>query len=430
MIMTRLRGLLFGLCMVFLLAWTVNSAFAAGISAAISGGIGSFPPGTNITIEITPDLGTTISKVWIVTGQEVQEIAGPPWIANVTIPNETVGSFPLCALARTPAGVIYKDLVNVNVIPLQSLTSLEVDPDKLLLLPGELNTISVYGIYEDGTRRRLQGLVTGTTFSSSSPMVVSVDENGLLRAFKSGSSIITVKNGDKQNSVEAQVVPSIGPMAGPVACAGGPYKGVTSVTLSLDASCSVAAGSNLVKYEWDWNNDGRYDEVSMSSTVSHMWITPYEDVVGLRVTDKSGASSVGSALVQIQPRMSMTSAGAYFLMNGYRGIVTANTAYPYGSATPSGWVRFSYHSNTITVNLISTSIQSLDQAGLTSVTVKGVATVNGQSGYSFVMSVTDGGSPGTKKDILSIDIVDPDGSHFFGAPPMTLSGGDLLVSVK
>ena len=88
----------------------------------------------------------------------------------------------------------------------------------------------------------------------------------------------------------------------PVANAGGPYNGVigTPITFNGSASYSPNLGSSIVKYEWDLDGNGTYETNSGSSpTVQKTWLTPYQGVIGLKVTDNDGLIATSQANAQV-----------------------------------------------------------------------------------------------------------------------------------
>ncbi|ENO12476.1 PDK repeat-containing protein [Thermoplasmatales archaeon SCGC AB-539-C06] len=44
--------------------------------------------------------------------------------------------------------------------------------------------------------------------------------------------------------------------------------------IAFNASSSYDPDGNITSYEWDWNNDGTYDETQSIPTTTHTWITP------------------------------------------------------------------------------------------------------------------------------------------------------------
>jgi len=85
----------------------------------------------------------------------------------------------------------------------------------------------------------------------------------------------------------------------PVADAGGPYSGEVGLPVTLDASGSYDPDGVIVSYEWDYNGDGEYDQVTSSPQMSYTWDTAYNGSVTLRVTDDDGLTATDTAIVAI-----------------------------------------------------------------------------------------------------------------------------------
>lgn len=90
-------------------------------------------------------------------------------------------------------------------------------------------------------------------------------------------------------------------VASPTANPGGPYTGTVGTPITFDGSGSISPAANIVKWEWDFDNDGIYDAVANVPTVSHTYAAPYNGLVSLRVTDDAGTpqSAVGTAQVTV-----------------------------------------------------------------------------------------------------------------------------------
>jgi hypothetical protein len=73
------------------------------------------------------------------------------------------------------------------------------------------------------------------------------------------------------------------------------------------------------------------------------------------------------------------------------------------------------------MNFVSTGITGVSVSGNTAA-ISGSGTVNGTSGYTFTATVTSG-----MPDSFGIVIRKPDGSTYYSAGPMNISGGDLLI---
>lgn len=86
----------------------------------------------------------------------------------------------------------------------------------------------------------------------------------------------------------------------PFAWLSGPYQDKVGATLTFDASNSYAVdGSGLVKYEWDFDGDGTFEETTAKPQAKHTFMSEYTGPVGVRVTDGNGLQATGSTMVTI-----------------------------------------------------------------------------------------------------------------------------------
>jgi hypothetical protein len=95
----------------------------------------------------------------------------------------------------------------------------------------------------------------------------------------------------------------------PSADAGGPYAGDVGASIKFDASASSDTDGHVVRYEWDWNMDGSYDDSTSSATISHTFTNAYAGTVGLRVTDNDGLTATSTAIVKVVARHTPTPTG-------------------------------------------------------------------------------------------------------------------------
>ena len=86
----------------------------------------------------------------------------------------------------------------------------------------------------------------------------------------------------------------------PIPEAGGPYSGFVNTPVRFDASASFDPDGEIVLYEWDWNNDGVFDEASTSPTIDHAFDTVFSGMVRLRVADNDGLAAIDTADVVIE----------------------------------------------------------------------------------------------------------------------------------
>ena len=114
-----------------------------------------------------------------------------------------------------------------------------------------------------------------------------------------GTYLVTLEVMDDDGAVDYAYMNVTVLDVGPVAVPGGPYVDDEGSTISFDASGSYEPGDDIILYEWDWNNDGMYDENSTGPLASHIWNSPGIYSVFLRVTDEEGTSNEASINVTV-----------------------------------------------------------------------------------------------------------------------------------
>jgi len=85
----------------------------------------------------------------------------------------------------------------------------------------------------------------------------------------------------------------------PIAEANGPYKGIVGSPITFDASGSYDPDGEIVFYEWDWDNDGVYDDNETLPVIEHTWYKEFSGTIKLRVTDNDGLTSIDTASVEV-----------------------------------------------------------------------------------------------------------------------------------
>jgi PKD repeat protein len=70
-------------------------------------------------------------------------------------------------------------------------------------------------------------------------------------------------------------------------------------TITFDASASHDPDGTIVLYEWDWNNDGVYEESHTTPTATHSWSNAGNYPVTLRVTDDDSATDTETKTVNV-----------------------------------------------------------------------------------------------------------------------------------
>jgi len=87
----------------------------------------------------------------------------------------------------------------------------------------------------------------------------------------------------------------------PYAWAAGPYVTRTGEPVALDGTGSYGLTSEIIRWEWDVDNDGTYDIDTSGPTASHTYTSAYDGLVGLRVTDASGKVALATAVASASP---------------------------------------------------------------------------------------------------------------------------------
>ncbi|MDZ7336073.1 MAG: PKD domain-containing protein [candidate division KSB1 bacterium] len=116
----------------------------------------------------------------------------------------------------------------------------------------------------------------------------------------------------------------------PIANAGGPYVGNEGDQIQFSASQSYDPDGMIVKYEWDWQNDGSYDTTTTSSICRYVYEDDFSGQAKLRVTDNGGKSATSLATVTIHNVSPKANAGG-----PYQGM-PRETVILKGSATDPG----------------------------------------------------------------------------------------------
>lgn len=76
----------------------------------------------------------------------------------------------------------------------------------------------------------------------------------------------------------------------------------TNEIVTFDASDSVDMDGAIVLYEWDWNDDGVFDEANNNAITTYSWNDDGSYKVTLRVTDDKGLTNTTTHTISIQNR--------------------------------------------------------------------------------------------------------------------------------
>jgi hypothetical protein len=135
--------------------------------------------------------------------------------------------------------------------------------------------------------------------------------------------------------------------------------------------------------------------------------------------NKEPMKTAPDAVVAVGPP-TITCSGCFFMTNGARATLTFNVSTPGSVSTFS----FNNGDSAHPVKFASTSISQISVSGPFA-TFSGEGTVNGQAGYMFTVSATDGGGAGSGLDTILVQISGP--NNFTFNAPATIAGGDIAV---
>ncbi len=76
-----------------------------------------------------------------------------------------------------------------------------------------------------------------------------------------------------------------------------PLNSTVGSTFSVDATESYDPDGNITKYEWDWTNDGTYDDTGINA--NHIYNIVGKYTITLRVTDNEDATSTNSTKINV-----------------------------------------------------------------------------------------------------------------------------------
>jgi hypothetical protein len=101
----------------------------------------------------------------------------------------------------------------------------------------------------------------------------------------------------------------------------------------FNASASYDPDGVIVLYEWDWNNDGVYEESSAVATATHSWGSSGEYQVTLRVTDDGDTSMIQTRTITVYENQPPS---IPLIEGPLTGNVGSPTSYNFTSIDPDG----------------------------------------------------------------------------------------------
>lgn len=177
-----------------------------------------------------------------------------PFEAEVRVPPEMVGGVRLVAVAQVAerrGQYVLFDEASFRVEPGAALTVLQADtPVRFTTSVGEVQILSVRGVFSDKVVRDLTPGHSGTTYQSSSEKVVRVNMDGRAQALGVGTAEITARNRGKEVRIRVVVEPIETENRPPVAHAGSDQTVKQGARVRLDAVLSGDPEGENPFYYW------------------------------------------------------------------------------------------------------------------------------------------------------------------------------------
>lgn len=197
-------GEVIGFCILFLTIFMGISFAEPGIKIVEPRDGAIVHPGEEITLRIETVEGFVVTNGQVMVNFFFKQFTSLPASFTIKIPIDAAGTINIFVMAGSTPDKCASDEVNLKVQQTATLQSLEIDQDKIFVdLSWEGNikeedrlgrmTAIVYGIYSDGVARNLSDDLN-TTYVSSDPSVVSIDNKGNYQIHKAGEAKITVSN--------------------------------------------------------------------------------------------------------------------------------------------------------------------------------------------------------------------------------------------
>ena len=219
-------------------------------------------------------------------------------------------------------------------------------------------------------------------------------------------------------------------------------------TVTVNAAVDDPGGNDSVSCSTTWDGGGATDagaEASGLCTAANTFTVPGVYTIRVTGTDGDGGSAYDEVMVVIyDPSSGFVTGGGW--IDSAAGSYAADPAlegranfgfvskYKKGATVPDGQTEFQFHAGDLNVH--SQVYQWLVVSG-TRAQFKGTATVNGASGYGFLVTVTDGGKTGPDKFRIKVWRLSDGGTVYDNkmgastdldaADPQAIGGGAIVI---
>ncbi|HMU56025.1 MAG TPA: hypothetical protein PKA61_13520 [Nitrospira sp.] len=248
----------------------------------------------------------------------------PAFGGGLKVPPEAIGPMRLLAVAEISRGrlgtrTVFDEII-VTVEPGAALQNIDFETEKPLFLgrEGQLATygqvdvlgkifeLPVVGEFADGITRPLSTPASGTSYQSSNDGVIRVLQDGMLKIVGNGKTLLTVKNRDKEASLDVTVAVGNEPNEPPVAVAGANRTVKSGAKVELNGLSSRDPEGEALFYTWSQVRGAKVPLLDLNmpkaSFVAPFVSEPKLFRFRLRVTDKKGADSLPAFVdVTVEP---------------------------------------------------------------------------------------------------------------------------------
>ncbi|ACY13487.1 choice-of-anchor L domain-containing protein [Haliangium ochraceum] len=188
-------------------------------------------PGSTVTVTVEAT-GFEPTQVLIVGGARTVLLEAAPFVVDLEIPEDAIGSATLMAAGFSLDILAYSDEVRLPIQVTASVDTLDILEGNLVLSsPGAARQLTVLGGFSDGVVREVTASEFGTRYVSTNPGIATVSNEGRITAAGPGITTVVVRNGLAITSVNVEV--KDGGFAPVAVC--------QDVTVAADASCQAQA---------------------------------------------------------------------------------------------------------------------------------------------------------------------------------------------
>lgn len=166
-------------------------------------------PGDTVHVVVDTIPGDLVSTVLLVGPETTAVDTQPPFEFDLLVPSNAIGSFTIDAAGKDANGDWYTTTnpVTLRATPTAALVALHIIPQEPIIFGvGQVRPLMVTGDYADAISRNISKPQTGTIYLTSTPSIVSVDEQGLVTSLSPGIGTVIVQNSGVQDSSSVTVI--------------------------------------------------------------------------------------------------------------------------------------------------------------------------------------------------------------------------------